>query len=129
MEFLKNCTTNAQAIVRLSLSTWLASLLTFDKGDFEAVVYQAFSVTRLVDSSTTGSRDWNASDNIRAVEANLWRALHLVAQDATRPWLWLFKPTSVEQASQDALELPETEGFRLQRRITATLSKLAANMC
>lgn len=110
MEFLKTCTTNAQAI-----------------GDFEAIAYQAISVTRTTTNTTTttsttspqSSRQpppsWSPSEDTRAVEAELRHALHLVAHDAARPWLWLFKPTTVDKLGQASPQLPELDGYRLQR--------------
>ncbi|CAO2647620.1 Nn.00g085420.m01.CDS01 [Neocucurbitaria sp. VM-36] len=101
MEFLKTCNTNAQAI-----------------GDFEAVVYQAFSITRNTAQPSLGGHDRTPSEDLRAIEAELRQALSLVVQDASRPWLWLFQPTTVDKAGQGALELPELDGYRLQREQT-----------
>ncbi|KAI4954840.1 hypothetical protein J4E86_006150 [Alternaria arbusti] len=100
MEFLKTCTTNAQAI-----------------GDFEAVAYHAFSITRTTTPTSSRTRDWNASDDIRAVEAELRQDLRLVAQDASRPWLWLFKPTTVDKIEPN-VDLPELDGYRLHSEQT-----------
>ena len=58
---------------------------------------------------------------MRAAEAELrqqqqqHQQFQLVAQDASRPWLWLFKPTTVDKAGEDNAELPEIDGYRLQR--------------
>lgn len=53
---------------------------------------------------------------MRAVEAELRQALHWVTHDATRPWLWLFTPTTVDEAAdQGAPEPPQLDGYRLQR--------------
>lgn len=108
MEFLKTCTTNAQAI-----------------GDFEAIAYQAISVTRTANTTTTSTTSPQSSkqpppssspsEDTRAVEAELRHALHLVAHDAARPWLWLFKPTTVDKLGQASPQLPELGGYRLQR--------------
>ncbi|KAF2848675.1 hypothetical protein T440DRAFT_556499 [Plenodomus tracheiphilus IPT5] len=97
MEFLKTCSTNAQAI-----------------GDFEAIAFQAFSLSRTATQTTSRDRDWTTADDIRAVESKLRQAAHWVTQDATRPWLWLFKPASVEEPDQAASELPAVDGYRLQ---------------
>jgi mediator of RNA polymerase II transcription subunit 13 len=55
-------------------------------------------------------------DDVRAVEAELRQKHELVAQDASRPWLWLFKPTTAEKAGLNDVELPALDGYRLQRR-------------
>ncbi|CAA9966100.1 Med13-C multi-domain protein [Pyrenophora teres f. maculata] len=98
MEFLKTCNTNAQAI-----------------GDFEAIAYQAFSIARTSTPTLSRTRDWGSADDIRATEAELRQQLQLVAQDASRPWLWLFKPTTADKAGQNNVHLPEIDGYRLQR--------------
>lgn len=99
MEFLKTCTTNAQAI-----------------GDFEAIAYLAFSLSpNTTPSSSKPSQLWSPDDDIRAAEAELRHGLHLVARDASRPWLWLFKPTTVDKIAQTTVELPPLDGYRLQR--------------
>lgn len=104
MEFLKTCTTNAQAI-----------------GDFEAIAYQAISVSPSTTSTSTTppsskpSQSSSPAEDIRAVEAELRHGLHLVAHDASRPWLWLFKPTTVDKISQTTIELPQIDNYRLQR--------------
>ncbi|KAF1953801.1 hypothetical protein CC80DRAFT_477313 [Byssothecium circinans] len=97
MEFLKSCNTNAQAI-----------------GEYETVAYQAFSIARSP-GPTSKSFDWNPSDDIRAAEAELRQAKHLVVQDASRPWLWLFRPASIDQVGQKTVDLPSVDGFRFQR--------------
>ncbi|CAN9088216.1 unnamed protein product [Alternaria alternata] len=101
MEFLKTCNTNAQAI-----------------GDFEAIAYQAFSITRTTTPTSSRTRDWNTSEDIRAVEAQLRKDLQLVAQDASRPWLWLFKPTTVDKLEPNDAEPPELDGYRLHSEQT-----------
>ncbi|KAF2123929.1 hypothetical protein P153DRAFT_351481 [Dothidotthia symphoricarpi CBS 119687] len=105
MEFLKTCTTNAHAI-----------------GDFEAVAYQAFSVTR-----TLRPRNGTTPpDDTAAVEAELRQAQHLVAQDATRPWLWLFRsaaatPDKPTQSPPDVPDPPDVQGYHLQRKHAGSL--------
>ena len=100
MEFLKTCTTNAQAI-----------------GDFEAIAYQAISVSPITTTppSSKPSQSSSPAEDIRAVEAELRHGLHLVAHDGSRPWLWLFKPTPVDKISQTTIELPQIDSYRLQR--------------
>lgn len=98
MEFLKTCSTNAQAI-----------------GDYDAIAYQAFSVSRDTASPALLQRDWTSADDIRAVEAHLRHAHHLVTQDASRPWLWYFKPAAADMVGQDSVELPVVEGYNLHR--------------
>ncbi|KAH7397340.1 mediator complex subunit 13 C-terminal-domain-containing protein [Pyrenochaeta sp. MPI-SDFR-AT-0127] len=98
MEFLKSCNTNAQAI-----------------GDFEAIAYQAVCITRNTTHPFSTLRDWNSPDDIRAVESELRQRLHLVVQDATRPWLWLFQPTTAEKAGHATVDLPDLDGYHLQR--------------
>ncbi|KAF2624534.1 hypothetical protein BU25DRAFT_493522 [Macroventuria anomochaeta] len=98
MEFLKTCTTNAQAI-----------------GDFEAVAYQAFSVARNTTQPSSPLRDWNPAEDTRAVEAVLRERQLLVACDATKPWLWLFAPTTVDKARSSPGDLPGVEGYLLHR--------------
>lgn len=98
MEFLKSCSTNAQAI-----------------GDFEAIAFQAFSVSRTTNQTSSRDREWPASDDIRAVESKLRQASHWVTQDAARPWLWLFRPATVEDSEQAAFELPTVDGYQWQR--------------
>ncbi|KAF1938159.1 hypothetical protein EJ02DRAFT_32338 [Clathrospora elynae] len=114
MEFLKTCHTNAQAI-----------------GDFEAIAYQAFSVTRTTTTTTTTPtstssklRDWSPSDDTRAAEAELRQHLHLIAHDASRPWLWLFKPTTVEKAGHNNAGLPELDGYSFQREQVGSIKAL-----
>ncbi|KAJ5028790.1 mediator complex subunit 13 C-terminal-domain-containing protein [Bipolaris maydis] len=117
MEFLKTCTTNAQAI-----------------GDFEAIAYQAISVTRTANTTTTSTTSPQSSkqpppssspsEDTRAVEAELRHALHLVAHDAARPWLWLFKPTTVDKLGQASPQLPELGGYRLQREHTGAIKAI-----
>ncbi|KAF1850230.1 uncharacterized protein K460DRAFT_400299 [Cucurbitaria berberidis CBS 394.84] len=104
MEFLKTCSTNAQAI-----------------GDFEAIAYQAVSITPNTTQTSSRARDLSPLDHLRAAEAELRQGLHLVVQDASRPWLWHFQPTTVEKAGQGALDLPELEGYRLQREQTGCI--------
>jgi mediator of RNA polymerase II transcription subunit 13 len=95
------------------------------QGDFEAVAYLAFSITRTTTPTPTSSklRDWSPSEDIRAAEAELRQSLQLVAQDVSRPWLWLFKPTTVEKTGQNDTELPELEGYRLQRKSPSLSAK------
>ncbi|RAR12336.1 mediator subunit med13 [Stemphylium lycopersici] len=108
MEFLKTCTTNAQAI-----------------GDFEAIAYQAVSIASITTTPIAAkTRDWAASDDIRAAEAELRCALHLVAQDASRPWLWLFKPTTAEKIGQHPVPLPEIHGYRLHREQAGSIKAI-----
>ncbi|KAF3039676.1 mediator of RNA polymerase II transcription subunit 13 [Didymella keratinophila] len=98
MEFLKTCNTNAQVI-----------------GDFEAVAYQAFSVARDSSQPTSTLRDWSLSEDTRAVEAELRERQLFIARDATKPWLWLFTPTTVAEAGAQPADLPDVEGYSLQR--------------
>lgn len=91
-------------------------LLTIPQGDFEAISYQAFSITRVPSQPSPSLRDWNPSDDIRAVEADLRLRLHLVVPDPSRPWLWLFQPTTVDKAAQSPLDLPDVDGYTLQRK-------------
>lgn len=98
MEFLKTCTTNAQAI-----------------GDYEALAYQAFSITRDNDHVSQRPHDWSASDELRAAEAELRRDRQLVTQDASRPWLWHFEPIPLDAVGQDTVKLPSLEGYKLHR--------------
>ncbi|PVI02871.1 hypothetical protein DM02DRAFT_653184 [Periconia macrospinosa] len=98
MEFLKSCSTNAQAI-----------------GEFDAVAYQAVSVTRNLTTAQT-SFEWSPSDDIRAAEAELRQAQNLVVQDATRPWLWIFRSATVElPANTSPLRLPVVDGYQFHR--------------
>jgi mediator of RNA polymerase II transcription subunit 13 len=90
------------------------------QGDYQALAYQAFSISRETNPPSTPLRDWSPSDDIRAAEAELRHGHHLVTQDASRPWLWHFKPITVEMVGQEAAtELPALEGYRLQRRYFA----------
>lgn len=115
MEFLKNCTTNAQAIVG-SASDYFASGPTDSaQGDYEAIAYQAFSITRDADQNPPRIRDWSPSDDVRAVEAELRQSRHLVTQDASRPWLWYFEATTIEMVGQDTMKMPTLEGYRFSR--------------
>lgn len=86
------------------------SLLTIRKGEFEAITYQAFSIARNSTNFDSKLRDWNTSEDIRAVEAELRLDLHLVTQDTVRPWLWLFQPVVSGQAAPD---IPVVEGYHL----------------
>lgn len=101
MEFLKTCNTNALAI-----------------GEFEAVTYQAFSIARNSTNFDSKLRDWNTSEDIRAVEAELRLDLHLVTQDTVRPWLWLFQPVVSGQAAPD---IPVVEGYHLHSEQAGSL--------
>ncbi|KAF1829520.1 hypothetical protein BDW02DRAFT_602486 [Decorospora gaudefroyi] len=107
MEFLKTCNTNAQAI-----------------GDFEAIAYQAFSVTPTTTPTGSKTRHGNPSEDIRAAEAELRTRLQLVAPDASRPWLWLFKPTALENVGQNNVELPELDGYHLQREQVGSIKAI-----
>lgn len=98
------------------------------QGDFEAVAYHAFSITRTTTPTSSRTRDWNASDDIRAVEAELRQDLHLVAQDASRPWLWLFKPTTVDKIEPN-VDLPELDGYRLHSMSLSHLPKITTDTC
>lgn len=88
------------------------------QGDFEAVAYQAFSISRSTTQPSLRLHDGSPSEDIRALEAELRQGLSLVIQDASRPWLWLFQPATVEkaEAGQGAVELPELDGYCLQRK-------------
>ena len=95
------------------------------QGDFEAVAFQAFSVAR--DSlHTPRAYDWNPSDDLRDAEAELRRERHLVLSDASRPWLWLFRATTVDPANQPPLELPTLEGFRFHRTVSIIFPQISA---
>ncbi|KAF1995378.1 hypothetical protein P154DRAFT_526425 [Amniculicola lignicola CBS 123094] len=94
MEFLKTCNTNAQAI-----------------GDFDAVAYQAFSVKRNLARAPATDGERNPAESIRAAEAELRQAQHLVVKDASRPWLWRFTPTTPEKAGQKPPDLPSIDGY------------------
>ncbi|KAH6629085.1 mediator complex subunit 13 C-terminal-domain-containing protein [Boeremia exigua] len=96
MEFLKTCSTNAQVI-----------------GDFEAVAYQAVSVARNPQSAPP--RDGSSDEDTRAVEAALRDRQLFVARDAARPWLWLFAPTTADQAGAPPPDLPAVDGYLIQR--------------
>ncbi|KAF1912100.1 mediator complex subunit 13 C-terminal-domain-containing protein [Ampelomyces quisqualis] len=98
MDFLKTCTTNAQAL-----------------GDYEAIAYQAFSVTRHASPPAAHPRDWSPCHDLRAVEAGLRQRRHLIAQDASRPWLWHFRAITVDMVAQDSTDLPALDGYRFQR--------------
>jgi len=98
------------------------------QGDFEAIAYQAFSITRDTKQSVTQSAGANSSDHLCTAEAELRHGRHLVTQDASRPWLWYFKPTTVEAGSQDAIELPVVEGYVLQRMYSASLLQRVLTM-
>jgi mediator of RNA polymerase II transcription subunit 13 len=86
------------------------------QGDFDAVAYQAFSVTRIATLGTSKPPDWNPADDGRAIEAELRRGRQLVILDVSRPWLWLFKPVSAESVGQDVGEMPAIDGYQLQRK-------------
>ena len=60
-------------------------------------------------------RDWSPSEDTRAVEYLLRDRQLFVARDATRPWLWLFTPSTVDKAGASPADLPEVEGYTLQR--------------
>ncbi|CAI6331723.1 unnamed protein product [Periconia digitata] len=97
MEFLKSCSTNAQAI-----------------GQYDAVVFQAISVVR--DPATAHAAfEWSLSDDIRAAEAEIRHARHLVVQDASRPWLWLFRSAPAQNFGQNPLQLPVVPGYQFHR--------------
>jgi mediator of RNA polymerase II transcription subunit 13 len=125
MEFLKSCQTNAQAIVRIFQPCTTSSYVDMWQGDFEAVAFQALSVARN-SPHTPRSHDWIPSDDIRDAEAELRRDHHLVLSDASRPWLWLFRATTVDPASQPPLELPTLEGFRFHRTVPIAFVHVSA---
>lgn len=50
------------------------------------------------------------------MESDLRLRLHLVVPDTSRPWLWLFQPTAAEKAAQSPLDLPDVDGYVLQRK-------------
>jgi mediator of RNA polymerase II transcription subunit 13 len=112
MEFLRTCNTNAQAIVRAS-SPFIRRYAPANssQGDFEAVAFQAFSVARNPARPSSRTLEWNVSDDIRVAEAELRRGNHIVLQDASRPWLWLFRATTADQVGQPPLELPTVDDF------------------
>ncbi|KAJ4988246.1 Mediator of RNA polymerase II transcription subunit 13, partial [Stagonosporopsis vannaccii] len=95
MEFLRACSSNAQAI-----------------GDVDAIAYQAFSVAR----SPATLRDWSPDQDARAVEAALRDRQLFVARDAARPWLWLFTPAAVDSPAAAPADLPDVDGYVLQRQ-------------
>jgi mediator of RNA polymerase II transcription subunit 13 len=119
MEFLKNCSTNAQAIVRSPCRMSARIFANHAQGDYEAVAYQAFSITRDTEYPTTKLPDWSPSDDIHAAEAQLRHEQHLVTQDASRPWLWHFQPTTIDAMGQDGVALPQLEGYLLHRKCPA----------
>ncbi|KAJ4344974.1 mediator of RNA polymerase II transcription subunit 13 [Ascochyta clinopodiicola] len=88
----------------------LHSLTLTAQGDFEAVAYQAVSVTR-----TTALHDGSPSEDTRAVEAALRARQLFVARDLARPCLWLFTPTALDQAASHPADLPQVPGYLLQR--------------
>ena len=90
------------------------------QGDYDAIAYQAFSITRDANPPTTRHRDWSPSDDLRAIEAELRHAHQLITQDASRPWLWHFKAITVDRVGQGNIELPSLEGYRFQRKCTAS---------
>lgn len=91
------------------------------QGDYDAIAYQAFSISRDAASPTPLRRDWTSADDLRAVEAELRHGHHFVIPDASRPWLWHFKPVAVEMVGQDSVELPAVEGYNLHRRVPLSL--------
>lgn len=90
-------------------------LLTNPQGDFEALAYQAFSVALNTAQPTSTLRDGSPSEHTRAVEATLRQRQLFVARDPTKPWLWLFTPTTADKAASAPAGLPELEGYLLQR--------------
>lgn len=104
MDFLRTCDTTAQAIP-----------------GFEAVAYQAFSVT----PTSSADRDaWSPSEHLQAVEAELRRQNRLVAPDARKPWLWLLRPIAVDNVSEPPKDLPAVEGYVLNREHTGVIKAL-----
>ncbi|KAF2745307.1 hypothetical protein M011DRAFT_469686 [Sporormia fimetaria CBS 119925] len=106
MEFLKTCNTNAQSI-----------------GGFEAIFYQAFSVTRTGPPSEPDAFDIGPAPALSAVEALLRQQKELVIQDATRPWLWLFRATALDKPEEPG-EPPVVEGYSLQRENSGVMKAL-----
>jgi mediator of RNA polymerase II transcription subunit 13 len=49
------------------------------------------------------------------VEGELRQEQHLVVQDASRSWVWLFRAATVDQIGQKPLDLPLLEGYSFQR--------------
>jgi len=123
MEFLKTCSTNAQAIVCFCPTIPSKRQANTTQGDYEAVAYQAFSITRDNDHVSHRPRDWSSSDELRAAEAGLRRDRHFVTQDASRPWLWHFEPIALDAVGHDTVKLPSLEGYYFHR----TSSHLSAS--
>ena len=93
------------------------------QGDFEAIIFQAFSATRNPPRTSSRIYDWNPTDDIREAEAELRNEDHLVVQDVSKPsWLWLFRPTTADQAGQKPPDLPVLEGYHLQRQYNPSFS-------
>ena len=113
MEFLKTCSTNAQVIVRALRRPPAPPPADSTQGDFEAVAYQAVSVARNPQSAPP--RDGTSDEDTRAVEAALRDRQLFVARDAARPWLWLFAPTTADQAGAPPPDLPAVDGYLIQR--------------
>jgi mediator of RNA polymerase II transcription subunit 13, fungi type len=119
MEFLKSCTTNAQAIVRYSpppTSCPCAARCCTDRpqSDFEAVAYHAVTIRRKPSPPLTTIPDRHPLDDLRAAEARLRQDQKLVVQDASRPWLWLFRATTVDQVGQPPQPLPTLDAYELR---------------
>lgn len=122
MEFLKTCNTNAQAIVRIHIRAAPVRADTA-QGDFEAIIFQAFSATRNPPRTSSRIYDWSPTDDIREAEAELRNEEHLVVQDVSKPsWLWLFRPTTADQAGQKPPDLPVLEGYLFQRQYSPSFS-------
>jgi mediator of RNA polymerase II transcription subunit 13 len=85
------------------------------QGEFEAIAYQAFSVSRDTKQATPQVSNGSHSDDIRTAEAELRHGRHLVTQDASRPWLWHFTPITLDMMGQDVVGLPVLEGYTLRR--------------
>jgi mediator of RNA polymerase II transcription subunit 13 len=127
MEFLKTCNTNAQAIVRLVSLDQSTFADKQPQGDFEALAYHAFSVRRNPAHSASKPLDHAPPEDIRAVEAQLRQEQHFVIQDASRPWLWLFRSTTNDQVGQKQRDLPVVEGYDIQRMLYFDLLAIATN--
>ena len=118
MDFIKTCNTNAQAIVRVPTRLTPHAILTDLQGDFEAVAYHAFTVARNPSATSSKRNEWSPTEDIRAVEAELRQAHHLVVQDVSRSWLWLFQASTADKVGQKPGDLPMLEGYRFQRMFT-----------
>jgi mediator of RNA polymerase II transcription subunit 13 len=53
------------------------------------------------------------------VETHLRQDQLLVVQDVSKPWIWLFRATTVDKVGEKPQDLPVVDGFEFQRTFSS----------